>query len=64
LRHLEDLLVSSVEDLSTAELIIVNHPTVDADCIYGWLNAGIRVFDLADISGVDRHADGYEGIYW
>ena len=64
LRHLENLLVSFLEDLSTAELIIVNHPTVDADCIYGWLNAGIRVLDLANIGSVDRHADGYEGIYW
>ena len=64
LRHLEDLLVSSVEDLSATDLIIVNHPTVDADRIYGWLNAGIRVLDLADIEGVDRHTEGYEGIYW
>jgi GDP-mannose 6-dehydrogenase len=64
LRHLENLLVASPEDLSAAELIIVNHPAVDADCVHRWLNAGIRVLDLADIKGVDRHADGYEGIYW
>jgi len=64
LRHLEDLLVSSLEDLSATELIIVNHPAVDADCVCGWLNAGIRVLDLADIEGVDRHTEGYEGIYW
>jgi GDP-mannose 6-dehydrogenase len=64
LRHLEDLLVSSVAELSATDLIIVNHPTVDADCVYGWLNAGIRVLDLANIEGVDRHAEGYEGIYW
>jgi GDP-mannose 6-dehydrogenase len=64
LRHLEDLLISSLGELSATDLIIVNHPTVDADCVYGWLNAGIVVLDLAGIAGVDRHADGYEGIYW
>lgn len=64
LGHLENLLVSSLEDLSATELIIVNHPVISADCVHGWLNAGIRVLDLADIKGVNRHADGYEGIYW
>jgi len=64
LGHLEKLLVCGLEDLSSTELIILNHPIIDADCIHGWLKAGIRVLDLADIKGVDRHADGYEGIYW
>jgi GDP-mannose 6-dehydrogenase len=64
LGHLENLLVSSIEDLSTTDLIIVNHPIIDADCIHSWLNAGIRILDLANIKGVDHHADMYEGIYW
>ena len=64
LRHLEQLLVSSVEDLSAAEMIVVNHAVVDADCINRWLKAGIRVLDLTNISGVERDSDGYEGIYW
>ena len=64
LRHLADLLVPSFEDLSSTDLIIVNHPIIDADCIHSWLNAGIRILDLADIKGIDRGADGYEGIYW
>lgn len=64
LRHLEQLLVQSRDDLSVADLIVVNHPIVDADCISHWLDAGISVLDLADIKGVDRQADGYEGIYW
>jgi len=64
LGHLEDLLVGSLEDLSATDLIIVNHPIVDADSIRSWLNAGIRVLDVADIKGVDRRASGYEGIYW
>jgi len=64
LRHLEKLLVSSIEELRETDLIIINQPIVDADCIRQWLNAGIRVLDLADIPGVDRSTDGYEGIYW
>lgn len=64
LRHLEELLVHSPEDLSKTNLIIVNHPIVDADCVCRWLNAGIRVLDLTDIKGVDRNAENYEGIYW
>jgi GDP-mannose 6-dehydrogenase len=64
LRHLEELLVSSPDVLSTTDLIVVNHATVDADRIHSWLDAGIRVLDLVGISGVDREASGYEGIYW
>lgn len=64
LRHLEGLLVSSLDELSTAELILVNHPVIDAACVNRWLSAGVRVLDLANIEGVDRSADGYEGIYW
>ena len=64
LRHLEKLLVSSLEDLTETDLIIINQPIVDADCVLQWLNAGIRVLDLADIKGVNRNSDGYEGIYW
>jgi GDP-mannose 6-dehydrogenase len=62
--HLESLLVSSLQDLSTADLIIINHSVIDADCIRGWLGAGIRVLDLVNIKGVDRNSEGYEGLYW
>ncbi len=64
LRHLEELLVGSIKELSAADLVIVNHPVVDADCVNSWLNSGIRVLDVVGIVGVDRHTDGYEGIYW
>jgi GDP-mannose 6-dehydrogenase len=64
LRHLEELLVESPEDLSGADLIVVNHPIMDAGRIHRWLEAGIDVLDLAGVKGVDRRADGYEGIYW
>ncbi len=64
LQHLEKLLVSSLEELMETDLIIINQPIVDADCVLCWLNAGIRVLDLADIRGVNRNTEGYEGIYW
>lgn len=64
LRHLEDLLVDSVEQLSTADLIVINHPVVNSGLVHEWLKAGIKVLDLADIKGVDRKIEGYEGIYW
>lgn len=64
LRHLEKLLVSSLEELTETDLIIINQPIVDADCVRQWLATGIQVLDLADIKGIDRSTDGYEGIYW
>jgi GDP-mannose 6-dehydrogenase len=64
LRHLERLLVRSVDDLSAADLIIINHPAVDAECVYGWLGKGIKVIDLVGLKGIDRQTRGYEGIYW
>ncbi len=64
LRHLEELLVGSLEDLSGMDLIVVNHRTVDADQVGHWLAAGCVVLDTVGIEGVDRHARGYEGLYW
>jgi len=64
LRHLEELLVSSVDDLCTTDLIVVNHAIIDADRVHNWLAAGIRVLDVANIKDVDRETSGYEGIYW
>jgi GDP-mannose 6-dehydrogenase len=64
LRHLENLLVGSIEELSATDMIVINHAIVGAECVHSWLDAGIRVLDLADIKDVDRHADCYEGIYW
>jgi GDP-mannose 6-dehydrogenase len=64
LRHLEDRLVDRAEDLDDCDVVIVNHGTVDAGQVSRWLDAGIRVIDVANIEGVDRGRDGYEGIYW
>ncbi len=64
LAHLEMLLVSSLDDLGSCDLLVINHATVNADQVGSWLKAGIQVMDLADIADVDRKADGYEGVAW
>jgi len=64
LRHLEELLVGSLDDLSSADLILVNHGGLDSQRVHRWLDAGVRVLDAAGIEGVDPQAAGYEGLYW
>lgn len=64
LGHLEDVLVRSLNELNTVDLILVNHATIDASQIQQWLDAGVQVIDLASIPGVDCNSDGYEGIAW
>ena len=64
LGHLEGLLVKELDDLNDCELVLINHPTVDAKRVKAWLKAGVRVIDLASIADVDRTTAGYEGIAW
>jgi GDP-mannose 6-dehydrogenase len=64
LRHLEKLLVGSLDDLSASDLILVNHPIVETEIVRRWLSAGIVVLDAANIKGIDRGTPGYEGLYW
>jgi GDP-mannose 6-dehydrogenase len=64
LKHLERLLVTSPTDLDDCELILINHRSIDASVVEHWLAIGRRVLDLTGIPGVDRSADGYEGIAW
>ncbi len=64
LRHLESLLVPSLDALNGCDLILVNHPIVSAEQVIAWTQAGHHVIDLADIKGVDRMTPHYEGICW
>lgn len=64
LRHLEQLLVPSLDALDGVNLVLINHPTVDATRVDRWLKKGARVIDLAGIQDVDRATPGYEGIAW
>ncbi len=64
LGHLEALLVPNLDDLNACDLILVNHPTIDAQRVQKWLAAGVGIIDLASIQGVPRGVPGYEGIAW
>jgi GDP-mannose 6-dehydrogenase len=64
LRHLESLLVTDLEELAGCDLILINHPIVDAARVQSWLQRGIHVMDLASIPGVPRDSANYEGIAW
>lgn len=63
LGHLEDYLDTSVDCLKESEIIIINHSTLDAETVNKWLDAGIKVFDLAGVEHVKKHIN-YEGIAW
>ena len=64
LGHLRDLLVGSTDDLNGADLILVNHATVDDAQVQRWIDSGAQIIDLADIRGVERGTEQYEGISW
>jgi GDP-mannose 6-dehydrogenase len=64
LRHLEELLVPSLDNLADVDLIVVNHATVDTDCVHRWLDDGITIIDAVGIDGVNPQSAGYEGLYW
>ncbi|HMB77436.1 MAG TPA: nucleotide sugar dehydrogenase [Kiloniellaceae bacterium] len=64
LRHLEPMLVSTLDDLDSCETIVINHNIVEAARVEAWLAQGIGVHDVVGIEGIDRHAPGYEGIAW
>jgi GDP-mannose 6-dehydrogenase len=64
LRHLEELLVESLEDLRDAEVIVINHRIVNADTVLRWAHGGIHVLDAVGIKGVNPQTPNYEGLYW
>ena len=64
LGHLETWLVSTLDELTSCELILVNHPSITADQIHTWLDGNITVVDLVGIPDVDRTRGTYEGIAW
>jgi len=64
-RNLNKLLVSSLNDLCSVDLVIINHPIVDSNKIKEWISNGIKVIDLVGVGGdIKSSINGYEGIYW
>ncbi|MCC5830867.1 MAG: UDP-glucose/GDP-mannose dehydrogenase family protein [Phycisphaeraceae bacterium] len=64
LGHLESLLVAGLDDLDDCDLIVINHPRVDAPRVLQWLDSGRAVLDLVGIEGIQTRHPGYEGIHW
>ena len=64
LRHLKELLVGSLDELATADLILVNHHSVDSKRIDAWIDGGIYVLDAVGVDGIAPDLPGYEGLYW
>jgi len=63
-KNIDGLLVSKLNDLSCADLIVINHDIVDKNIVLEWLSKGINIIDLVGIKGIERENEGYEGIYW
>lgn len=62
LPHLSELLVKSIDEFCSSDLVVVGHPVEDEQ-IEGWLDDGKEVVDLVGAS--DRTSDAsYEGIAW
>lgn len=62
LPHLSELLVESIADLCSADLIVVGHP-IEEEQIEDWIDQEKEVVDLVGVSS--RTSDAfYEGIAW
>jgi GDP-mannose 6-dehydrogenase len=65
LGDLRKLLVSSLDEFSAADLVVIGHAAaIDSSIVHKWLKTGIRVLDLIGIEDIDRRTVCYEGIYW
>ena len=62
LPHLSELLVETVGDLTSSDLVVIGHP-VEEKQIDDWVRQGVYVLDLVGAS--DRTTDAlYEGFAW
>jgi len=61
-RNMDNFLISSLEEILSSDIIIINHPIVNTEQIKLWLEKGIKIIDVANVADIDH--DGYEGIYW
>jgi len=56
--------VSSLDELSGVNLIIINHSIVDENKIKKWIKKDIQIIDLIGNSKMKFNSDKYEGLYW
>jgi len=63
LPHLSRLMVSSLDDFSECDVVVIGHPLKEAERLDTWLEEGKRVLDL-----VGKHSrsgnPGYSGLHW
>ncbi len=60
-----ELFVSSLKDMSSVDLIIINHPLEQKNKINNWIKSGIQIIDLVGTDeDIDISSDRYEGLYW
>jgi len=64
LGHLEPLLVTTLDDLAECDIIIINHPVVNAAQLGSWIDGGVKVIDLCGVTGIGQRSPGYEGVLW
>ena len=63
LPHLSGLLVSSLDDLSACDVIVMGHPLNEESRLDRWLEEGKKVLDLVGRQTRPGHP-GYEGLHW
>lgn len=63
LPHLSRLLVSSLDDLSGCDVIVIGHPLKEETRLDRWLEDGKKVLDLVGRQTRPGHP-GYEGLHW
>jgi len=63
-KNISKLLVSSLDELSGVNLIIINHSIVDENKIKKWIKKDIQIIDLIGNSKMKFNSDKYEGLYW
>jgi len=63
LPHLSKLLVSSLDDLSECDVIVIGHPLKEGARLDTWLETGKQVLDLVGKKAAFDHPN-YNGLYW
>ena len=63
-RNIDNLMVSSLEEISEMDVILINHDIISSQMVKDWCQSGIKVFDMVGVLNIDLHTDNYQGLYW